>query len=258
LQLVEKIRGNFLDLISKTQARLVALIPPMLPLLLRQCEGKPIPRLHPHLYLCSGGSKLSYSMSMRVERALGLKLCEGYGTTETLPILVNFEGRAGSIGRSIVGANKVTLLDAHGQELLPGEKNIGEIAVLGPTVADGFMGDEQHGAHFFRNGWFHTGDLAWRDADGYFYFVGRRISITKIAAQMVDLREVEQVLATHPAVTQARAIVRSDEGECEQLVASVMQQAGQSLDQRALREHCRKYLSPHKIPKRFNIYSETT
>ncbi|CAN5281637.1 long-chain fatty acid--CoA ligase [soil metagenome] len=256
LLLVEKMRSNFLELFSSSQARVVPMIPSMLPLLLRQVEGKTVPPLHPHLYLCSGGSKLGQGIRERVEAALGLTLCEGYGTTETLPITGNFPGlsRPGSIGRSLVAANRIAILDVHGQELPPGERNIGEIAVRGPSVAEGFVDDPQHAAHFFRDGWFHTGDLGWRDEDGYFYFVGRRISITKISAQMVDLREVEQILVSHPGVNRARTIVHADEGECEQLIASVMQQTGQIVDAGMLRAHCRKYLSPHKIPKRFNIY----
>ena len=254
--LAEKVRSNFLQQISETQARVVPMIPPMLPLLLRQAQGRPVPPLHPHINITSGGAFLDAGLAKRVQQILGVEVIQGYGTTETLPIIGNHIGnnRLGSIGRSMVAANRIALLDAHDQELPAGEQYVGEIAVMGSTVCDGFANDPQNSAHFFRAGWFHTGDLGWRDEDGFFYFVGRRIGITKIAAQMVDLAEVEQVLALHPAVARARTQVKDD----EELQVSVMLHPKFEVDARALREHCRQYLSPHKIPKRFNIYHANT
>lgn len=250
--LVEKVRSNFLQTLSETKARVAPMIPPMFPLLLRQCEGKPVPPLHPDLYIITGGAYLDPALAQRTEQALGIAVLQGYGATETLPILGNYpaQRRPGSIGVSMIAANHVAILGPHGQELPPGEENVGEIAVMGPSVAEGFLNDPQDSAHFFRDGWFHTGDLGWRDADGHFYFIGRRISITKIAAQMVDLTEVEQVLARHPAIAKARTLVKND----EELIASVMLHIGHEIDARGLREHCRQFLSPHKVPKRFNIY----
>lgn len=250
--LVEKVRSNFLQLLSDSNARLAPMIPSMFPLLLRQAEGSVPPPLHPDLIIVSGGAYLDAEMAERVRRAIGVEVMQGYGTTEVLPIIGNKPGRSklGAMGHSMVPANKVAILDPHGEELPPGEHFVGEIAIMGPTVTDGFLNNPQDSAHFFRNGWFHTGDIGWRDEDGFFHFVCRRISITKVAAQMVDLIEVEQVLATHPSIVQARTIVRND----DELVASVMAHDDQTIDARALRNYCRQYLSPHKIPKRFNIY----
>lgn len=251
--LLEKVRSNFLQSISDSNARVAPMIPPMIPLLLRQCEGKPVPPLNPLLYITTGGSYLDPELARRTEVALGVPVLQGYGTTETLPLLGNHPAtrRPGSIGKLMIAADSVVILDPHGQQLPPGEANVGEIAVMGPSVAAGFLNHPQEGAQFFRDGWFHTGDLGWRDADGHFYFVGRRISITKIAAQMVDLAEVELILARHPAIAKARTLVHND----AELIASVMLHPGQEVDARGLREHCRAFLSPHKIPKRFNIYS---
>ena len=250
--LMEKVRSNFLATMSETNARVAPMIPPMFPLLLRQCEGKAPPPLNPDLHICTGGAFLDPEWAKRTEEALGVTVLQGYGTTETLPFLGNHpqSRRAGSIGKSMIAANQVAILGPHGQELPPGEENVGEIVVMGPSVAHGFLNDPQDSAHFFRDGWFHTGDLGWRDADGHFYFLGRRISITKIAAQMVDLTEVEQVLARHPAVAKARTMVKDD----QDLIASVMVHMGHETDARSLRDHCRQYLSPHKVPKRYNIY----
>lgn len=254
--LVEKVRSNFLQQISETYARVVPMIPPMFPLLLRQCEGKPVPPLHPHINITSGGAYLDAELARKVQQALGVEVIQGYGTTETLPIIGNHIGknRLGSIGRSMVAANRVAILDAHDQELPAGEEYVGEIGVMGPTVCEGFANDPQNSAQFFRSGWFHTGDLGWRDEDGFFHFVGRRIGISKIAAQMVDLAEVEQVMALHPAVARARTQVKDD----EELLVSVQLHPGHDVDARALRDHCRQYLSPHKIPKRFDIYHANT
>ncbi|HRE15739.1 MAG TPA: class I adenylate-forming enzyme family protein [Rhodocyclaceae bacterium] len=250
--LMEKVRSNFLQTISDTNARMAPMIPPMFPLLLRQCEGKAVPPLNPDLYICTGGAFLDQTLATRTEQTLGVPVLQGYGTTETLPFLGNHptSRRPGAIGKLMIAANRAAILDPHGQELPPGPEYVGEIVVMGPSVSNGFLNDPQESAHFFRDGWFHTGDLGWKDDDGFFYFVGRRIGITKIAAQMVDLTEVEQVLARHPAVAKARTLVKND----EELIASVMVHIGHQTDARSLRDHCRQYLSPHKVPKRFNIY----
>jgi len=250
--LMEKVRSNFLQTISNTNARMAPMIPPMFPLLLRQCEGKPVPPLNPDLYICTGGAYLDQALAKRTEAVMGVPVLQGYGTTETLPFLGNHPDshRPGAIGKLMIAANRVAILDPHGQELPAGPEYVGEIAVMGPSVAEGFLNDPQDTSHFFRDGWFHTGDLGWKDEDGFFYFVGRRIGITKIAAQMVDLTEVEQVLGRHPAVAKARTLVKND----EELIASVMVHLGHQTDARSLREHCRQFLSPHKVPKRFNIY----
>lgn len=250
--LMEKVRSNFLQTISDTQARVAPMIPPMFPLLLRQCEGKAVPPLNPDLCITTGGAYLDQTLATRTEQTLGVPVLQGYGTTETLPCLGNHPTRykPGAIGKLMIPANRVAILDPHGQELPPGPEYVGEIAVMGPSVAEGFLNDPQDTAHFFRDGWFHTGDLGWKDEDGFFYFVGRRIGITKIAAQMVDLTEVEQVLGRHPAVAKARTLVKDD----EELIASVMVHLGHQTDARSLRDHCRQFLSPHKVPKRFNIY----
>jgi long-chain acyl-CoA synthetase len=229
----------------------------MFSLLLRQYENKPRPPLNPELCITSGGSHLDAALTTKVKNMLGAEVIQGYGTTETLPILGNFPGRNrhGSLGISMVAANRVAILDPHGHELPPGEQNIGEICVMGPTVTDGFLNRPQDSAQFFRDGWFHTGDLGWRDTEGFFYFIGRRIAFTKMAAQMVDLVEIEHLVESHPAVEKARTLVKEDERHGEYLVVSVMLNKGMGTDNRTLRDHCKKYLSPHKVPKRFNIYS---
>jgi len=256
--LVEKIRSNSLDLISQTHARVVPMVRDMFSLMLRHFENKPRPPLNPDLCITSGGSYLDAELTARAQKALGADVLQGYGTTETLPILGNFrsQNRHGSLGKLMVASDRVAVVDPHGRELPPGEHNIGEICVMGPTVTESFHNRPQDSAQFFRDGWFHTGDLGWRDQDGFFYFVGRRIAFTKMAAQMVDLVELEHLVESHPAISKARAMVKEDgRNSGEYLVVSVMLAKGMEADNRLLRDYCRKFLSPHKVPKRFNIYA---
>ncbi len=205
--------------------------------------------LHPELELFSGGSAMSLELLAAVQDVLGIEVTEGYGTTETLPILGpcgGRRGRRGTLGLPSIGS-QVAIVDANGCQVRPGA--VGEIVLRGPGVATEFLKRPKETAQFFRNGWFRTGDLGHVECEGYVYFDGRALPFTKSASQMVDLVEVEQVLLRNPGVRQARASVRHDPWTGEAVAVSVVLQPGATLGVSEVTDHCGRFLSRYKVPR---------
>jgi acyl-CoA synthetase (AMP-forming)/AMP-acid ligase II len=148
------------------------------------------------------------------------------------------ESRRGSFGKPAPGfENMVVDPDVDG---------VGELCVRGPYLMQGYYKRSREDC-FDADGWFHTGDLVRTDADGFFYFVGRRSTMIKTSGANVSAAEVEQAIAR---VTGAQAhVVGVPDAERGELVAAVVVQPG--LDEAALRERLKAELSAYKIPKRF-------
>jgi acyl-CoA synthetase (AMP-forming)/AMP-acid ligase II len=148
------------------------------------------------------------------------------------------ENRRGSFGKPAPGFQAM-IVD-------PDPAGVGELCVRGPYLMQGYYKRSREEC-FDADGWFHTGDLVRSDADGFFYFVGRRSTMIKTSGANVSAAEVEQAIAR---VTGADAhVVGIPDSERGELVAAVIVQPG--LDEAALRERLKKELSAYKIPKRF-------
>jgi crotonobetaine/carnitine-CoA ligase len=183
-------------------------------------------------------------------------LIEGYGMSEIPGALSNpFEGphKVGSMGRPSthpdphVQLAQLKIVDDQGQELPDGQ--IGELVVKTPMVMQGYYRDLQQTSAAFRDGWFLTGDLAWRDADGYFWFVARKKDIIRKRGENISGAELDRVIESHPDVLQAAAIPVPDAlGEDEILVAVTLR-PGAALTPQAVAQWCRERLAPIKVPR---------
>ena len=181
---------------------------------------------------------------------------EGYGMSEIPGALNNpFAGphKIGSMGtpslhpdpRVLLTEMKVT--DEQGHELPAGGK--GELVVKTPIVMKGYYRDPEQTAAAFRDGWFLTGDLGWRDEDGYFWFVARKKDIIRKRGENISGAEIDRVIESHPDVLQAAAIpVPSELGEDEILVA-VVAKPGATLSAETLAAWCRERLAAIKVPR---------
>jgi long-chain acyl-CoA synthetase len=245
------------DLLWRRQIRFTCLVP----LLLRSVVAKAREQrlrgaFHPELEILSGGSFLSPEAAAEAEDVLGVMPYQGYGLTEALPVTTNSASyrRPNSLGLPLCAQTAVEIVDEHGQPLPPGE--IGEVAITGPTVMAGYLGRPTETAVFLRRGRFLTGDLGALDAEGYLYFHGRRLPFTKVASQMVDLVQVERVLALHPAVDRASVHVRHDPRIGERLSASVTLREGATASTVDLVAWCRRHLSGHKVPRAIRFSNE--
>jgi crotonobetaine/carnitine-CoA ligase len=183
-------------------------------------------------------------------------LIEGYGMSEIPGVLNNpFDGerKAGSMGRPSVHPDpelrfaEMKVADDAGREVAAGE--VGELVVRTPIVMQGYFRDPEQTRAAFRDGWFLTGDLGRRDADGYFWFVARKKDIIRRRGENISGAELDRVVGEHPDVLEAAAIaVPSELGEDEILVAVVPRpNAAPSAEQ--IGRWCRDRLAPSKVPR---------
>jgi crotonobetaine/carnitine-CoA ligase len=183
-------------------------------------------------------------------------LIEGYGMTEIPGALNNpFDGRRkiGSMGKPSrhpdrsLKFTEMKVVDDEGRELPDGE--VGELVVRTPMVMKGYYRDPEQTKAAFRDGWFLTGDLGRRDAEGYFWFVARKKDIIRKRGENISGAELDRVVATHPDVLEAAAIpVPSELGEDDILVA-VIPRPGTSPSAESIAQWCRERLAAIKVPR---------
>ncbi len=156
--------------------------------------------------------------------------------------------KRGSIGVPIPGV-ELRVVDDAGRELPPGET--GHLVARGDNVTGGYLDEPEETAVILHDGWLWTGDLALRDADGFFFHRGRSKEILKVGGQRISPAEIEQVVAEHPDVAEAAVVGVPDALKGEVPVAYVVPRAGGALDPAALALHCRGRIPQYGIPVRF-------
>jgi malonyl-CoA/methylmalonyl-CoA synthetase len=201
--------------------------------------------------LVSGSAPLPAVDHARIEGATGRRVAERYGLTETL---INTAVRAddprthGGVGRPLAGV-EIRLLDDDGAPLDAADPEaIGEVVVRGPNVFRGYLNRPDATAAALRDGWFYTGDLATRAADGALRIVGRRATdLIKSAGYKIGAGEIEAALLEHPAVSEAAVTGEPDADLGERIVAWVVPDG--DVGERDLIDHVARELAPHKRPR---------
>jgi len=198
-------------------------------------------------YFC-GGDAVSPALQEAFERAMGRTVHEAYGATEAAPLTYNRPGRVrvGSMGQAVEGV-RIRLLDNEGRDVALGE--VGEICIQSAVLMLGYWNDPEATASAIRDGWFHTGDLARCDGDGYYWFAGRTKQIIIRAGSNISPQEVECALQEHPLVREAAVIGRPDRIWGEIVVAYVVLHAGQSLSDEELIAFARTRMAAYKTPE---------
>jgi acyl-CoA synthetase (AMP-forming)/AMP-acid ligase II len=172
-----------------------------------------------------------------------------YGQTEATSRLSYLpperEDKEGSIGIAIPGV-ELRVVDGEGRELGPGQ--VGELIARGDNVTLGYLDAAEETAAILRAGWLWTGDLAWRDADGFFFHVGRAKEILKIGGHRVSPVEIEHALERHPEVIEAAVVAVKDALAGEMAAAFVVRRPGSAIGEVELRRFCRKLLPAYKVP----------
>ncbi len=203
------------------------------------------------LRLCiSGGAPLPVAVAEAFEAKYGVPIYEGYGPTECAPVLtVNpplGKRKLGSVGPPIPQV-ELRVVDDRGNTVPPGE--VGEIVARGPNVMQGYLNRPAETADVLRDGWYHTGDLGRADEDGYYYIVDRKTDLILVGGLNVYPREVELVLAGHPAVAEAAVVGVPDPFRGEAPKAFVILRNGQQVTAQELLQWCRQRLANYKVPR---------
>jgi long-chain acyl-CoA synthetase len=203
------------------------------------------------LRMCiSGGAALPVEVLRGFEAAFGVPVLEGYGLSETSPIAsFNHPGRErkpGSIGTPIRDV-QMRVVDEAEHEVPQGQ--VGEIVIHGPNVMKGYWQRPDATAEAVREGWFHTGDLAQVDEDGYFYIVDRKKDLIIRGGYNIYPREIEEVLYEHPAVAEAAVIGLPHPALGEEVGAAVALKPGAAVSPEELRDYVKSQVAAYKYPR---------
>ncbi|HKG79634.1 MAG TPA: AMP-binding protein, partial [Pyrinomonadaceae bacterium] len=174
---------------------------------------------------------------------------EGYGLSEsTCRSTFNppdQRRRAGSCGLPI--GNEMRVVDDDDREVAEGE--LGEIVLRGENVLKGYYKNDTANASAFRNGWFHTGDIGYRDADGFYYIVDRKSDMIIRGGENIYPREIDEVLYQHAEIAAAAVVGVNDELYGEEVAAVVVLKAGASCSEQEVIDFCKARLADFKCPK---------
>jgi long-chain acyl-CoA synthetase len=203
------------------------------------------------LRLCvSGGAALPVELMRSFEEAFGCKILEGYGLSETSPIASfnhpDRERKPGSIGTPVEGV-RMKVVGEDGRELPVDE--VGEIAIQGHNLMKGYWRRPEATAEAIRGGWFHTGDLARVDDDGYFFIVDRKKDMVIRGGYNVYPREIEEVLYEHEAVREAAVIGVAHPELGEEVAAAVVLVPGATVDEAELLDFVKGQVAAYKYPR---------
>jgi long-chain acyl-CoA synthetase len=238
----------FLGLIQEHQLQIAAVVPTMLQLLLSQpLEDYDLSTLS---YVTSGGAPLAPEVEEQfIRRVPSAAIRQGYGLTETAAVISSNpigRERSGSVGLPLPGT-EVRILDDQDNDLPTGE--VGEICARSPGVMQGYWNAPEITSEALRDGWLHTGDLGYQDADGYLYIVDRKKDLIIRGGFNVYPRDVEDALVEHPAVQTAGVVGRPDPRHGEEVVAFVALHPGSELTGEELVDWARERIGGYKYPR---------
>jgi len=245
----------------------IAMLAPTMVIMTLQVENLSDYDLSSFRNLFYGSSPMAVEWVKRTMEAFeGVEIRQGYGLTETSPILTTLSpedhvralesgdyGLLKAAGRPLIGID-MRIVDDDGNELPVGE--IGEVVVRGPNVTKGYLNRPEDNEKAFRNGWFHTGDVGRMDAQGYMYLMDRKKDMIITGGENVYSSEVEAVLYQHPGIFECAVIGVPDEKYGEALFAAIVPAPGVTLSEDEVIEHCRGRIGGYKIPRRMAFLEE--
>ncbi|ALD64991.1 AMP-dependent synthetase [Arthrobacter sp. LS16] len=223
----------------------------------KQREGKP-PRLR---FGVSGGASLPVSVLTAFEERFGAPIYEGYGLTETSPVAcfnhVGRRPRPGTIGTPVWGVEVEIADPAHLDEirLLP-RGEIGELVVRGHNLFAGYLNRPEATAEAMVDGWFRTGDLGTKDEDDYLRILDRTKDMILRNGYNVYPREVEEVLISHPEISNAAVYGVPHETHGQEIAAAITLEAGSTLDAESIGAWASEQMAAYKFPRHIEIVQE--
>ncbi len=189
-------------------------------------------------------------MHALAQRFPGTKMLQGYGLTETSPIITLTplewaDAKRASMGQAVRDA-EIKLVDDDGQEVPHGEA--GELLVRGPHVMKGYLGRDDLTRQVIEDGWFKTGDIARMDEDGFYYHLGRKDSVFNVGGLKVYPPEVEALLREHPDIRDVVVYGKKGGPRGYEVAAIVVPRPGRTVDRQSVVHFCRSRLGDYQIP----------
>jgi long-chain acyl-CoA synthetase len=210
------------------------------------------------LRLCvSGGSAMPGEVLRSFEEKFGCKILEGYGLSETSPVASfnhpDRERKVGSIGTPVEGV-EMKVVDEDDNEVEQGE--VGEIVIKGPNVMKGYWRKDDETEKAIKDGWFHTGDMAKVDEEGYFFIVDRKKEMILRGGYNVYPREIEEVLYEHPAIAEVAVVGVPDDKMGEEVGAAVVLKKGEDASADDIKAYVKEQVASYKYPRKIWFVDE--
>ena len=245
--------SRFWQEVDRTRASYLCYVGSILPVLLKTGPDE----RRSSLRLAVGGGATQEQIDA-FERRFGATVLEAFAMTECIACLFSTASRRrpGSVGRPIPGY-EVAILDREGRPMANGA--VGEIAVRSHEpcgIFTRYFGDPEATAEAMRAGWFHTGDLGSRDAEGYFYYRGRMKDAMRVGGENVSAAELEAIVETHPQVAAAAAVPVPAELAEDDILLYVEPKPGAALDPPALFDYLRARVAPFMVPRYLRVIQE--
>ncbi|MFP1885211.1 long-chain-fatty-acid--CoA ligase FadD [Lonsdalea quercina] len=204
-----------------------------------------------------GGASVQKAVAERWEALTGNHLLEGYGLTESSPLVTgnpyDMQQYTGSVGLPIP-STEVRIVDEKANDVVLGEA--GELWVRGPQVMKGYWNQPEETAAVLKDGWLATGDIVTSDEQGFLRIVDRKKDMILVSGFNVYPNEIEDVIVRHPDVMEAAAVGVPSEISGEAVKVFVVRRPGSALETEALIAHCRRYLTGYKVPRQFEFRDE--
>ncbi len=204
-----------------------------------------------NLRLCSaGGAALPVEVLNGFVKDFGVPILEGYGLSETAPVAtfnqLDAPTKPGSIGTAVMGVD-VRLVDDNDKDVPVGE--LGEIIIRGFNVMKGYYKRPEATAEAMKNGWFHTGDVARKDEDGYLYIMDRKKDMIIRGGFNIYPRELEEVIITHPGVSLVAVVGMKSDEMGEEVKAFVVRKPAATVTEIELIDWCKERMAAYKYPR---------
>ncbi len=251
-------RSRFWERVERYRVQWTLLVPTMTSFLLNPPEDVSKRDLSCFRFIFSSAAPLPVELLRRFEETFGFPVYETYGLSEntawaTMTPVEKARQKPGSVGIPMPGVS-LAIMDDGGNTL--GDDAVGEVVIRGPIVMKGYLNLPKLTEETIVQGWLHTGDLGYRDKDGYYYIVDRKKDLIIKGGENISPKEIDNVLYMHEAVADAAAIGVPDPMYGEEIVAYVVVKEGMHAGEEDILSHCKSHLARHKCPKEI-IFAES-
>lgn len=205
-----------------------------------------------------GGSKLAPEHQLRFESLSSCRVSPGFGMSELSPVALlmpsGVKDKIGSMGIPIADTDARVVDAESGKEVSGGQ--IGELIIRGPQLMKGYWERDKKTAEVMKGGWLFTGDLVWKDRDGFFYYVDRKDDMIKVGGEKVHPSEVERRIAEHPMVAEVVVLGVPDEFRGSIIKACVVPRKKGIITGDDVISFCKEALAPFKVPRSVDFLDE--